>query len=250
MKDIKIALKAVADHAEGQQSLWLRAAKKVWRTYLLLPLAAGVCAYGLFSALCKMIVPAFKLHAQTADWAKAFGMVAVDYLGLILVVLGLAAAIFASVKAHKSMLTVVTEFPQRELSSGRRNLLLTEGTMLVTLIFWVGILPIATLLLSGIAAGGSGLGAAPVAPPAWAILSLVGLTFLFVLALEIALTFIRLCFRELPLASGPAADVSGMLTSEGVNVISDAAETSSAPHAGETYSAAAEAPADFELKTK
>lgn len=218
MKDIKIALKAVADHADGQKSLGLRAAKKVWCTYLLLPLAAGVCAYGLFSALCRMVVPALKLHAQTADWAKAFGMVDVDYLGCCLAVLGLAAAIFASVKAHKSMLSVVTEFPQRELSSGRRNLLLTECTMLMMLVLWVGALPIATLLFSGIAAGGSGLGAAPVLTPAWVVLALIGLIFIFVLALEIALTFVRLCFRDLPIKASPAVDALDAAVSESAGV--------------------------------
>lgn len=250
MKDIKIALKAIAEHAEGHKGLWLRAAKKVWRTYLLLPLAAGVCAYGFFSALCSTIVPAFKLHTQTADWAKAFSMAPMDYIGCCLAVLGLAAAIFASVKAHRSMLTVVTEFPQRELGGGRHNLLITESVMLVVLVVWVGILPIAALLFSGIAAGGSGLGAAPVATPAWVVIALFCLTFLFVLALEIVLTFVRLCFRKLPTATALVTDVTDAPAPETHSLAGVAEELQVASSSIKAENGAAKVPADFELKTK
>lgn len=250
MKDIKIALKAIAHHDENKKIMYRHAARKVWRTYLLLPLAAGIGAYGFFSALCSMFVPIVKLYAQTSDWTKAFGMVAVDYLGISLAVLGLVAAICASVKAHYAMLSVVNEFPQRELGSTRHNLLLTECIMIVVLFIWVGVLPIAALLFSGIAVGGSGLGAPPVPTPLWVALALVSLTFLFVLALEVVLTFVRLCFRVLPFTPRPIANATSTLDPETSEPAGNAEDSNAVAMVCTAKAGAADAPADFELKTR
>lgn len=251
MKDIKNTLKSVATSSANQKSLWRRSAKKLWRTFLLLPLTAAIAVYGFFSACCTMMVPAAELHAQTGSWSTAFSLVSIDYLGIVLFIAGAMAAIFASWKAHHAMLGVVMEFPQTEMSKNRRNLLYVEVTALILLVLWVGGLPIVALLLSGIAAGGSSLGAAPIGTPLWVVISLMGLTALFVLALEITLTFVRLTFRQLPSAPQMSEDEAQPL---------QVGEETDSPQAGDEASNAIEvevpepprkdAPSDFVLKSE
>lgn len=255
MKDIKNTLKSIAATSENQKSLWRRLAKKLWRSFLLFPVAAAIAVCGLFSVCCNMMVPAAELHSQTGSWRAAFILVDVDYLGILLLAAGTIAAAWASWMAHRAMLGAVTGFPKAEMSKNRRHLLYVEVVSLVLLVLWVGGLPIVALLLSGIAAGGSGLGSAPVATPLWVVFALVGLSLLFVLALEVVLTFVRLCFRELLLTPDPATDVVGMADSEffdveaGADGASSDGASSVAPAVATSSETEAAVP-DFEPKTK
>lgn len=190
MKDIKNTLKGTLGHYKT----WV---KILWKHYLLLAVVAAVAAFAFWQICRSTLLPLAIYCQETDDWGLIFSILGIDVLWLTIFILGLVATVVCSVLAHKAMKRVVQGFEKKELGTSRRNLLLTEGVIIMLGIIIVTFLPVAVLFASGLAASMSGLMLDNVPTPAWANIAFVLCTALAVFVCEVFMTFVRLLFREI-----------------------------------------------------
>lgn len=204
MKDIKNTLRALvtspATSDEGPTEtlpLWRNVARRTWRSYLIPPLGGAICAYGFLQACCRTLVPLYVYSGEGRDWRRVLAAVGVDYVALVLLVMGGAVAVYGAWRAHGSMKAVVGTRVRHDMGANRRNLLIAENALLLLAALWVGVLPVVVIFASALAAARSGMMGEDVATPLWASAGVGVATFLALLLLEVVMTFARLTFREL-----------------------------------------------------
>lgn len=196
MKDIKITLKATADHCRQ----W---GKMLWRHYLLLAALAAIFIYAFTRVCATTLLPLWILRSETSDWDLILAVVGLDILWVSVCIIALAATGVASVMAHRRMKALVTTFDRKELGRSHRGVLTAIVVLLLTGTAMVAFLPTVALALSYNAAALSGMMLDDVATPAWLHPALLATTMVAVLCCEIAATVARLCYRTIPAVKMP-----------------------------------------------
>ncbi|GEM_PF-5119170 len=214
MKDIKLTLKACTKHYKA----WT---KVLWKPYLALAFAAAILLYGIYCLSRETLLPLWLLGKENLSWEVIRAIVGIGVVTIIILLVGLIATGITSVWAHKKMRAVVgyerklksgesrliSGYEKRDLTGRRRRVLTMETVLIMIAAALVGFLPVIVLFISGLAAMYSGMMLDEVPTPAWVMWCFVICAFFGTLLCEIAMTFCRLCFRDVPV--GPVvSDVS------------------------------------------
>lgn len=210
MKDVKYTLKALVKYEIGNCSLWKAWCKALWRDYVALAVTFSVLSSMVLLFVRKVAVPMFGVAAESLDAAKPFGLLPSTYsvaeyiIMFVLLIFVFASTICCSIRAHKTLRRVVTEYEKKEMSTERRNLLLVENTILTTVSIIVAFLPLFSLFISALQAEinmTTNIASTSVVDtssiPFWAVKSFCLTVFFGVLFVECVLTFIRLTFRTI-----------------------------------------------------
>lgn len=191
MKDIKLTLKSIFAN-------WLPWGKMLWKPYLLFAAAASFFVYAFMRVSASALLPMAMLWSEIHDWGIVFAIVGLDILWSVLCLLSLVAAVVASVKAHLQMRNFIAQFTRREMSRSHRNVLIVNVVLITIGSIMVALLPMVALFVSYVVAALSGMMLDEVATPSWLHAAMLLCTFIGVLFCELVLTFVRLCYCELP----------------------------------------------------
>lgn len=193
MKDVKSTLRAIVKHEKGTKAPWRAMSRRLWRTYTLLAVAVAALASSVRTFCCTIVVPmtGFRGCDGTIAYSTAEQVMLYGITGVCLI-----AAVGASVLAHKAMRNVVTGYPEKTMSTKRRNMLRLVNTLLVIGTLTVAFLPALTVFISAITASSIATPDTP-AIPTWGHIAFCLTTFFGMLAVEAILTFVRLTFREI-----------------------------------------------------
>lgn len=192
MKDLKNTLKRIVEHESGTKPLWRVWMLAVWRPYVALAAAADLAAIALLVVSREVLLPVIGGGAALGE-----AMSGASIAWCIAFVLAAAAAVYASIVAHKAMKRVVGQYAEAELARGRRNLLLAESASIVATACWVAALPAVVVFVSAVAAKSSAMFAPAPATPLWAWVTYAMSIALGMLLVEITLTIVRLAFRRI-----------------------------------------------------
>lgn len=190
MKDLKNSQKAIAPHLKD----WLR---QLWRPYAALAVSVGVCCTAVFSILTPATGEERLLTFPIGD-----GVLEVAVAVVVSAAVGLAAlamSVFFALRAHRRMQKLLGGYGRKELSRGRKNVLLVEVGMLSGVAFIAASLPTVILLLSALMATRSGMMLDVAATPLWSWAAIFLLSTAGTAILEVFATIARACFREVPL---------------------------------------------------
>lgn len=196
MKDLKITLKAA-------KRLWKEWCRVLWKPYLLLALTATLLVVALLMVGRETLLPLWIYSHETSDWDLILRLVGIDVAWTVVCFVAFVATVWSSVVAHRAMRMKVSAFPSKDLGRGHRNRLLAMSFLLMGTALLVGFLPSLVLCLSVLAGSRSGLMLDAVPTPTWAWVALVVCTALGMLLCEVAMTFVRLMFHDVP-ATDPA----------------------------------------------
>lgn len=177
MNDIKYTLKGITCRQNRAKTPLSYMIRKTWKDYVLLAAMATIAA------------TAFLLMAGTGFSDSNFGFISIFAVAVV-------ATLFASVRAHRSMLSVILTYEKRELGTRRRNVVLVEMVALSAVTLSVAVLPPFVIFLSTISAAHDVINVAMPPIPLWETTAFILTTFTSMLFVESILTFARLCFRE------------------------------------------------------
>lgn len=197
MKDLKYTLKELVKHEKGTKSLSKRMLKALWRDFVVLAVAVSVLAYAVLRVSTQIAIPMRGLSLADAGQFDFTASLAENVVLSVLLIAAAVLAVFASIRAHRTMRAFVGGFERKDMGRERRNLLLVENTFIVLAILLVAALPAFVLFASAIASACSAETADAIAVPMWAISAFCVTAFVGMLMVEAVLTVVRLTFREL-----------------------------------------------------
>lgn len=197
MKDLKKAIKALTERSEVVKPLWRQWLKPLWKNFVLLAAFVATAALALMKVSCDTILPVWIYGREVGDVSLVFGLVGIDMMWLTVFVLAVVLAGYMAYRSHKAMAGVLDRYSRLDMTKNRRNLLLTENTLLLIAACIVGGLPVVVLFASSLAAALSGMALDDVVTPRWVPVAFWSCCALAVILLQVVATFVRGTFRKL-----------------------------------------------------
>lgn len=200
MKDFKKTIKALTERSEVAKPLWRRWIKLLWKDFVFLAVLVATAAYALLKISCDTILPVLIYGREVGDVSLVLSLVGVDMLWLAVFVLAVALAGYMAYRSHKAMAGVLNRYSRLDMNKNRRNLLLTENTLLFIAACVVGGLPAVVLFASSLAAALSGMALDDVVTPRWVAVAFWLCSALAIMLLQVVATFVRgtFCNLEFP----------------------------------------------------